>query len=210
MVSYDDIIKAVSELLEDRGISLLTKIRHNGVVFEVGAGNGSRKFLKVSRGVIQGDTLGPLAFLLVYHAFLFQHKATKDDDTIADLISKVRPFDPRGKCFQAAEVTVDLSDVVYADDHSAFFIFDSMSMATEFLTCLFNSQLAYHFPPTSKNQSCCCIAQEREPEPLEKGLESLLTYKGMALSKLLLKPNKQAPSSPPKVPPFLTCSTGSS
>ena len=86
-----------------------------------------------------------LMFLLVYHAFLLSHKANKPMGSFEPLIATLYDIDLDNLTFSDEPCSVDLADVIYADDHNAFLIFEGVNDVKLFLTQLFSSQHMHSF-----------------------------------------------------------------
>ena len=85
----------VIEYLKFRGPDQTNQVKVNGVNFVLES-RGHRKYLFIGRGVVQGDTMGPLMFLLVYHSFLLYFRSSKPHGTTEDLQACLTEFNKEG------------------------------------------------------------------------------------------------------------------
>jgi len=142
--THEGLFLAVRQFARERGVAVGVELRYHEVIYVLEMG-GRRITVKAHRGVVTGESLGPLAFLLFYHAYLIQMQdhwdaevgeespltVTWDDHTWGDPI------------LVQTERTLDLTHVIYADDHAAVMVFQDWNMIKNFLGVMHGMQQVY-------------------------------------------------------------------
>lgn len=142
-VQFEDIIANVARFTDSLGIKLLTQIKQHNVIFVLKASLGELCFLRIQRGIVQGDARLPSCWYTM--AFVFSFKSRKPSNLTTDLTVELNDFNYGRDSNELWQEVIDLSDVICADDHSAFATCNSSHEIKELFMCLFESQEQYHF-----------------------------------------------------------------
>jgi hypothetical protein len=107
---------------ESRHLVVRVVRRHTGVEFYMLAADGSRVCVHASDGVIVGDSLGPLLFVLYFAGFISDLQARRrrrrPGSCILAVLTELCP--PGGAPpDDPAQDVVEVSDVVFVDEHVA-------------------------------------------------------------------------------------------
>lgn len=135
---HDRLLRAAKRYFSDQSIVFFLEIRHGHYQYVIRSG-GQGRVLRVRRGVVEGDSLGPLLFLLVYHDFVM-HEHSSLSPHVLDFLRAV-PADSNRWC---SSVTYEfLGDAFPADDAACVIVYDKIGELVSRIQCIFIVLLAF-------------------------------------------------------------------
>ena len=111
-----------------RGSGLVARLlqRHRRTVFVVSTLDGKEEMVfNIPKGVIQGDALGPLLYIIYMRAFMANLSNIRNRGLIACMSATLVELNETGR-HEPNRYTVDLSSHFFVDDHLEVFVFNGL------------------------------------------------------------------------------------
>ena len=122
-VPHHLLFSAVHKMLTNKGIQWLIELRHQEYWYIVRRGSSSRA-IRVKRGIVEGDKLGPLLFVLFFHEYLVMCEDTTPTEILVFLTPV--PGDADKYCNGALPDLCFAGDVTFADDEALVIPFSTL------------------------------------------------------------------------------------
>lgn len=141
---HEGMLAAVRKYAREKGVTIGLTLRYQEVKYVIEMG-GRKVVVRAHKGVVTGDSLGPLAFLLFYHAYLI-HMTEQWDAEVgeeSELHVPLQDLSWGEPILTHTERDLDLTHTIYADDHAAVLVFKQWKTVRDFLGVIHGMQQTY-------------------------------------------------------------------